>query len=97
MKYISFATYTSDKAKVIAHRPAHRAYLSDLFQQGQLIAAGPFTDDSGGLFIHEAESVESAKVLVTADPFTTNAVYEHCDLKPWTLVFANAEKPRTDR
>ncbi|WP_223286276.1 YciI family protein [Kocuria atrinae] len=27
------------------HRPAHRAYLGELAQQGKVMGSGPFTDD----------------------------------------------------
>ena len=95
MKYVSYATYTTDKAKNATHRPAHREYLSRLFDQGKLVAAGPFKDDSGGLFIYEADSVEAASALVAGDPFSTNNVYQKFELKPWTLVFSNTELLRT--
>ncbi len=72
MKYVSYATYATDKAKIAAHRPKHREYLSELLNQGKLVTAGPFMDDSGTLFIYEADSAEAASALVAADrfPFT---------------------------
>lgn len=89
MKYVSYVTYTTDKAKIAAHRPKHRVYLSGLLSQGKLVTAGPFMDDSGALFIYEADSAEAASALVAEDPFSTNGVFEKSQLKPWKLVFSN--------
>jgi len=96
MKYVSYATYATDKTKIAAHRPAHREYLSILLNQGKLVAAGPFTDDSGGLFIYEVDSAEAASALVAGDPFSMNGVYQKFEIKPWKLVFSNTELLRTD-
>lgn len=95
MKYVSYVTYTTDKAKIAAHRPEHREYLSRLLNQGKLVSAGPFADDSGALFIYEADSAEAASVLVAEDPFSTNGVFQKYELKPWKLVFSNPELLRT--
>jgi len=95
MKFVSYVTYTTDKAKITAHRPAHREYISGLLNQGKLVTAGPFADDSGALFIYEAGSAEAASALVKEDPFSTNGVFQKFDLKPWKLVFSNTELLRT--
>jgi uncharacterized protein YciI len=91
MKYVSYVTYTADAAKIAANRPRHREYLSRLQDEGKLVAAGPFTDDSGALFIYEADSAEAASGLLADDPFSINGVIESFDVKPWKLVFSNAE------
>ena len=38
------------------HRPAHRAYLGELAQQGKVMGSGPFTDDgaAGALLVFSA-------------------------------------------
>lgn len=91
MKFVSYATYINDKSKILAHRPAHRDYVRNLLGQGKLALAGPFSDDSGGLFIYEVDSAEAASVIVAGDPFSINGVYDKVVIKPWTLVFSNAE------
>jgi uncharacterized protein YciI len=91
MKYVSYVTYTADKAKIAVLRPQHREYLSRLFSERKLVAAGPFTDDSGALFVYEADSAEAASALVAEDPFSINGVFQRFELKPWKLVFANTE------
>jgi uncharacterized protein YciI len=72
MKYVIYAKYTSDKEKILAHRPAHRDYVGKLVREGKLVLAGPFVDDSGGLFIYDVESPEAASMMVSEDPFSIN-------------------------
>jgi uncharacterized protein len=91
MKYVAYVAYTADAAKIAAHRPPHRQYLMGLFEKGKLIAAGPFTDDSGALFIYEADSAGEAAGLLAGDPFSINGVIVSSELKPYKLTFANAE------
>ena len=91
MKYLAHVAYTTDAARIAAHRPAHREYLTGLLPQGKLIAAGPFTDDSGAVFIYETDSAEAAAALLAADPFSVNGVITSSAVKPWRLAMANAE------
>jgi uncharacterized protein YciI len=91
MKCLGYVAYTKDAAKIAAHRPSHRQYLSSLLERGKLLAAGPFTDDSGALFIYEADSVEAAAQLLAGDPFSVNGVITSAEIKPWKLVMSNAE------
>ena len=89
MKFSTVVTYTSDAARISALRPRHRDYLAKLHASGQLILAGPFTDDSGALFIHEAESREQVATFVAADPFA-EGIFRSVDTRPWKLVFVTA-------
>jgi hypothetical protein len=91
MKFVNHVRYAADAAKIAEHRPAHREYLGTLLASGQLLLAGPFTDDSGALFVYEAETPEAAQALVNADPFAKAGVFAQCDLKPWKLVFSAPE------
>jgi uncharacterized protein YciI len=91
MKYVGYVAYTKDATKIAAHRPSHRQYLTSLLGQGKLLAAGPFTDDSGALFIYEADSPEAAAQLLAGDPFSTSGVIVSSELNPWKLVMSNAE------
>jgi hypothetical protein len=47
--------------KIARLRPAHREYIAQLFAEGTLVAGGPFTDGSGALFIHAADSLAAAE------------------------------------
>ncbi len=87
MKYAAVFTYPSDMSMIQQARPAHRAYLVGLREQGKLAAAGPFSDDSGALIIYEAGSEEEARRLIEADPFHTAGVFVQVQLRSWNQVF----------
>jgi uncharacterized protein YciI len=91
MKFAAVIEYSQDQAKVQAHRPAHRQYLNELHQRGQLAASGPFTDNSGALIIYEAASAAEAEQLLQADPFHHNGIFLRYVLRPWNPVLANRE------
>jgi uncharacterized protein YciI len=91
MKFAAVIEYTQDKAKIAAVRPAHRQYLSQLRERGQLAVAGPFTDDSGSLIVYEAESREAAEALIQGDPFNLNGIFISYQMRPWNPVMANRE------
>jgi uncharacterized protein YciI len=89
MKYAAIAVYTPDSATIAKARPAHRDYLAGLIQQGRLVISGPFSDDSGGLLVYEAETAADAEKLVAADPFATQGVFVSWEIRPWNVVFVN--------
>ncbi|TKV27938.1 hypothetical protein FDK12_10680 [Arthrobacter sp. NamB2] len=51
------------------HRPAHRAWLEGLVDQGAVLASGPFTDGTGALLVFVADSEADLNQLVSEDPF----------------------------
>jgi uncharacterized protein YciI len=63
-------------------RPAHLAYLNQLFQEGKVVMAGPFTDKRGGMVIYKADSMEEAKRLAEADPAVTEGA-RTLELREW--------------
>jgi uncharacterized protein len=91
MKFAAIIEYSQDKAKVQALRPVHRQYLTALRERGQLVAAGPFTDDSGALIVYEAASAEEAEKVLQGDPFHQNGIFLKYVLRPWNPVLANRE------
>ncbi len=90
MKYAAIIEYSQDKALVDAHRPAHRAYLTSLIEKNQLFASGPTEDGYGALIIYEADSPEAVEVLMKADPFHAAGVFVTWTVRPWKMVFFNA-------
>lgn len=46
----------------------HQTFLQGLRQAGFLQLAGPFTDQSGGAYLLQAESLSAAIALVQQDP-----------------------------
>ena len=91
MKFAAIIDYIQDKAKIAEIRPAHRAHLTVLRERGQLVACGPFTDDSGALIIYEAATKEEAETFLKGDPFAKNGVFVRWQLRPWNAVMANRE------
>ena len=91
MKFAAVIEYGQDRDRVEAVRPVHREYLKGLLQRGQLVAAGPFTDDSGALIVYEAGSHEEAEGLLKGDPFHQNGIFVKYVLRPWNPVLANRE------
>ena len=90
MKYAAIIEYSQDKALVDAHRPAHRAYLTTLIEKNHLFASGPTEDNYGALIIYEAESPEAAEGLIKGDPFFAANVFLKWTVRPWKMVFFNA-------
>jgi len=90
MKFATLVQYTPDAEAIAALRPQHRAYLGDLLESGQLLLAGPFADDSGALFVHEAADVAAARALVAADPFA-DGVFTAVETRPWKLVLSRPD------
>jgi len=89
MKYAAIIQYTPDAALIAKTRPAHREYLTDLQKAGRLVISGPFTDDSGGLLVYEAETAEQAEELIAADPFARQGVFLSWVVRPWNVIFIN--------
>src|SRR5699024_12190751 len=68
--------YVDDPAIVSKHRPAHRKYLQDLADEGELIAAGPIGEPgpTGGLLVIRAEYVDRVKKIIGVDPSNIHGV-----------------------
>jgi uncharacterized protein YciI len=86
MKFAAIIEYSQDKARVAELRPTHRQYLASLRERRQLVAAGPFTDDSGALIVYEAASADEAETLLRGDPFHKNGIFLRYQLRPWNPV-----------
>jgi len=91
MKYAAIAVYTPDASIIAKARPAHREYLTGLFQQGKVVISGPFADDRGGLLVYEAETSAEVEKLVAEDPFAKQGVFVSWEIRPWNVVFINRD------
>jgi uncharacterized protein YciI len=89
MKFAAIIEYTRDAAKIAAARPSHREYLKGLLASGHLAISGPFADDSGGLLIYEAETVEETEALIREDPFTKGGVFLNWTIRGWKPIMVN--------
>ncbi len=87
MLFAAIINYQKNPELIQATRPSHRAYLTELQNNGKLFASGPFADDSGALIIYEAESAEEAAGLLENDPFRKAGVFASWEVRPWRRVF----------
>lgn len=76
-------------------RPAHVEHLNKLNAEGTLKMAGPFLDTegkpNGSLVVVSAETIEAAKAIADADPYTKAGLFESVEIKPFNWVFNNPE------
>lgn len=63
----------------------HFQYMLDLYEQGALKQAGPFTDDSGGALILEVADASAAQAVVASDP-AVKANKMTPEIRPWRPV-----------
>jgi len=62
-----------DDPERLAARPAHRQLLTRRHEEGTLVMAGPFPDDSGALLIFDVPDAAELHRLLDADPYFTTA------------------------
>lgn len=86
MKIVNNVTYIGDAEKVASVRPAHRAFMSRLGEQGRLVAAGPLSDGSGAIFIYEADNLEAAEAIFAQDPYTLGGIVADHKMHAWEIV-----------
>ncbi|GAA3802871.1 MULTISPECIES: YciI family protein [Amycolatopsis] len=65
-----------DQGKYAEVRPRHREYLAKLAAEGTVAVAGPFADDSGGVFLIQAEDADSLQAVLDADPYVVEGALE---------------------
>jgi uncharacterized protein YciI len=63
-------TFSDDPVR-LEHRPAHRERLAGLVTEGRLLAAGPWTDESGALLVFLAETRDELDAIMAADAYYT--------------------------
>jgi uncharacterized protein YciI len=74
---------------------SHIAYLNELFDQGVLMLAGPYMDESGeGICVIEAASEEEAVAVVSADPTVKAGLMTVVAVHPFWAAFNSATGER---
>ena len=73
-------------AKRPAVRPAHLAHLRPLSEAGRVRIAGPVLDKTGSLIVVEADSLAEVWALVARDPYVTEGIFNHVEVKPFEQV-----------
>lgn len=71
--------------RAVPARLAHRALLQHLHEQGTLVAAGPWADDTGALLVFDTDRAELDRVLDT-DPYYRTPGVEVLTVREWTPV-----------
>ncbi|GAB3928658.1 hypothetical protein GCM10029976_026880 [Kribbella albertanoniae] len=75
----------------LAVRPAHREYLNELKEAGKLVAAGPFTDQTGALLVYDVADEAELRDILAKDPYTPADVYQLALLTEWQPLFPFSE------
>jgi uncharacterized protein YciI len=63
--------------EIDSHRPAHLAFLDNLYAQGVFITSGTQQPRSGGIMLAKAESRAHLKKLLAEDPFYVHNLAEY--------------------
>ncbi len=94
-----YALICTDKPGSLAarkeNRPEHLAYLKGLGEA--LIFAGPFTEPdgetmNGSLIVIEAPSLDAAREISAADPFSKLGIFGNVDIRPWLWLINKPNK-----
>ncbi len=92
MKYAAIIEYGGNKDHLKVNHAAHRVYLRTFLENGQLRAAGPFTDDAGALWVFDADSAEAAEDIVRGDPLVEAGVITSWTIRP--LAYWSAQEAK---
>jgi uncharacterized protein len=68
-------------------RPAHREYLASLREEGKLVSAGPWADDTGAMLLYDVTGEAEVREILAKDPYTPADVYDIADLREWRPLF----------
>jgi hypothetical protein len=70
----------------------HARFVDELFEDGKVVLAGPFADDSGALVILSVESVDEARSIFQNDPWAQEDIQVAGDIKEWTIFLDGRDK-----
>lgn len=85
-------TYTDDSAGRDTHRPAHRAYLGTLAEQGVNLCSGPFgpEEEAGALLLFRAADKAAAVAHTERDPFRIQGLVGEVSVREWAPLLGPA-------
>ncbi|MGR6916719.1 YciI family protein [[Actinomadura] parvosata] len=72
-------------------RDDHLAHLNKLWEQGAVVAAGPYTDLTAGMIVLRAEDEAAARALVDQDPYTRLDVTKDRTLREWRVTVGSLD------
>ncbi len=68
----------------------HVGFARRLLDEGRLLLGGPFADEqSGGMLVLRAESLEEARELANEDPSIGELL--HVDVRPWRIAMSTLD------
>ena len=85
MKFVNYAVYITDAARVVAVRPAHREYIKTLLTIQKLAVAGPLNCNEAGIYVYEANSLEEAEELARNDPYKKEGIWASFKVSLWDV------------
>ena len=84
----------------LARRPAFRAEhlrgAEAAVQRGELILAGALSDPTDRALLVFRAAREAVEDFATHDPYVTNGLVTHWEIRPWTVVIGAALAPAGD-
>jgi uncharacterized protein YciI len=78
-------SFSDDPAR-LELRPRHRELLAQLHEEGLVLAAGPFGDQSGALVLFTTDDVAEVKAALARDPYYQAPGVQITKIQPWTVV-----------
>jgi uncharacterized protein len=65
----------------------HGKYIKQLLDEGKLLMAGPFTDNSGAEIILKVNNEEAVQDIIKKDPAIINNIFTY-EVKAWDITFS---------
>ena len=86
-------TFSDDPAR-LDHRPAHRERLAALAADGRLLAAGPWSDESGALLVFLVSGRDEVDEIIATDPYYAAPGVEVAAVREWNPVTRHPARTR---
>ena len=67
MIFASYVRY-GEEARILKLQPEHRKYMFGLLNQGKVVAAGSFPNNSGGLYLYAIRTLSKLAHFQTKSP-----------------------------
>jgi uncharacterized protein len=83
--YVLELRFGDDNEQRLAARPAHRAKLAALREDGRLVMAGPWPDDSGALLVFDTDEAGVREILAD-DPYYATPSITVVALREWNPI-----------
>jgi len=70
----------------------HAVFVDWLFEQGRIVLAGPYADNSRALVIVKARDAEEAKALYRDDPWAKAGILKVSEAIGWTVFLSRLDE-----